>query len=80
MVKLGSLIYQQYIALTDAVANYRNTWLSDETVLRLINQHYPDFKQANDNFNRTAVNRSLQAFAGKFDSSNDDRVFTKDFF
>ena len=72
------LIIEHYVKLTDAVDSYRNNWIYDETLVRLITSHWPRLK-GKINFTRAALNRALGHTAGKFDTANTDRIYEASF-
>ena len=56
----------------------REKWICDETVLRLINTHFPSLK-GTLNFTRKNLNRALHSAAGLFNETNKLRIFVVDF-
>lgn len=72
----SQLIANAYVNLTDAALIYRDNWISDESLLRLINSHCPDLKGA-FKFNRGALNKALKAHAGPIDESNKSNVSSR---
>ena len=78
MAKDKDLIIQHYIKLTDAVEDYREKWICDETVLRLINTHFPSLK-GTLNFTRKNLNSALRSAAGLFNETNKLCIFVVDF-
>ena len=68
MVNNEALILDAFWNLANS-PQYKNQWLCDETVFRVLGVTYPNLAQA-FHFDRKTLNRALKKAAGLFDSSN----------
>jgi hypothetical protein len=74
MRKNSNIICDSYLTLTAASSHYRDNWICDETLFRLLNAHYPHLKKA-FNFTPEGLNRALSAKAGLFIGPNEFGLF-----
>jgi hypothetical protein len=78
MRKNSNIICDSYLTLTAASSHYRDNWICDETLFRLLNAHYLHLKKA-FNFTREGLNCALSAKAGLFTGPNEFGLFFAEF-
>ncbi len=74
----SKLIFDSYRILTGASPFYQQSWMCDETIFRILNLHYPQFKNA-FNFTRETLNRVLSAKAGPCTHQNPYGIYNANF-
>ena len=68
-------ICEKYLELTNAASLYRDKWICDESLLRLLISNYPNLKGTL----RSSVVGKLRTITGRFDSSNTNRLYSAKF-
>ena len=70
-------ICEKYLELTNAASAslYRDKWICDESLLRLLISNYPNLKGTL----RSSVVGKLRTITGRFDSSNTNRLYSAKF-
>ena len=72
-------VLQAFYANTDSYHHYQDKWISDQGWAKIITTHSPNkVKDIKDL--RKEVVKSLNSLAGKFDSSNVNKVYVAKFF
>jgi len=79
MYQHQKIIFDAYCKLTATRRELQDNWICDETLLRLLDAHYPSLKNTFD-FTRGRMVRALIAYAPPtFHSQNEHGVFSKQF-
>ncbi len=79
MYQHQKIIFDAYCKLTATRRELQDNWICDETLLRLLDAHYPSLKNTFD-FTRGRMVRALSAYAPPtFHSQNEHGVFSKQF-
>ena len=68
-------IRENYMEWTNTVDDYRDKWICDESLLRILTSHYPNLKGTT----RKSLNTQLGKLAGSFDASNTNLVYYAQF-
>ena len=74
----SKLIFDSYCILTSASPLYQQCWMCDETIVRILNSHYPHLKKG-FNISRTGLNRVLSAKAGPCTVQNPHAIYVAQF-
>ena len=72
-------VLKAFYAITDSSHHYQDKWISDQGLVEILTTHSPTNVKDIENL-RTVVVRSLNSLAGKFDSSNVNKVYVATFF
>ncbi len=79
MYQHQKIIFDAYCKLTATRRELQDNWICDQTLLRLLDAHYPSLKNTFD-FTRGRMVRALSAYAPPtFHSQNEHGVFSKQF-
>jgi hypothetical protein len=78
MASSHNIIFGAYCKFTATRRELQNNWICNQTLLRLLNAHYPNFKNS-FGFTQALLIRAISAKAGPFHSKNKHGIFIKQF-
>jgi hypothetical protein len=78
MASPHNIIFDAYCKLSATRGELQNNWICNQTLLRLLNAHYPNFKNSFD-FTQALLIRAISAKAGPFHRENEHGIFVKQF-